>query len=149
VIECEQGLHLFAGMFTSSPLSLLLLASRRTPLHLAASNGHLDIVQMLIRKGVEINPVDRVGGTPLADAIREGHLDTVNFLRSHDAALADVFTAETDDLEAPEHSAPVSEDEQEHVDDQDGTVYEEPYEEGYPENTNDGIVDVLSESFGR
>ena len=124
----------------------VVVLSHRTPLHLAASNGHLDIVQMLIRKGVEINPVDRVGGTPLADAIREGNLDVVNFLRANDAALADVLTETDDHDDHPDHSAAASEDEEPHQE----TLYEEPYE-GYGETseTGNGVVDVLSESFGR
>ena len=45
----------------------------RTALHLAASEGHLDIVQFLIEQKVDLNPVDRWGGTPIQDAIRHGH----------------------------------------------------------------------------
>ena len=41
---------------------------RRTPLHLAASAGHLSIVQYLVENGVDINPRDRWGSTPLNDA---------------------------------------------------------------------------------
>merc|ERR1719410_14286 len=43
----------------------------RTPLHLAASEGHLDVLKFLITvKGTNINVFDRWGGTPLADAMR-------------------------------------------------------------------------------
>lgn len=45
----------------------------RTALHLAASEGHLDIVQFLIEQNVCLNPVDRWGGTPIQDALRHGH----------------------------------------------------------------------------
>ena len=44
----------------------------RTALHLAASNGNLEVVSYLLRwPGIDVNPVDRKGGTPLDDAIRE------------------------------------------------------------------------------
>jgi len=52
----------------------------RTALHLAASNGHLRIVQYLIAKARSngclaraLSACDRWGGTPHADAVREGH----------------------------------------------------------------------------
>ena len=41
----------------------------RTPLHLAASEGHLEVVKYLVNKGVDITPKDRWGNTALADAI--------------------------------------------------------------------------------
>jgi len=55
----------------------------RTPLHLAASEGHLDVLKFLITvKGTNINVVDRWGGTPLADAMRHGHADSAKWIRS-------------------------------------------------------------------
>ena len=46
----------------------------RAPLHLAASENRLNIVKFLVEKcQVAISPKDRWGGTPLDDAIREGH----------------------------------------------------------------------------
>lgn len=98
--------------------------------------------------------MDRVGGTPLADAIREGHLDVVNFLRQHDAQLAEVLTQE-DDLHMGGTDDTAAESEEEggaggHADDFDSGVLREGDE--YPEHTDDddrNVVDVLSESFGR
>ena len=38
----------------------MLLQYQQTPLHLSASNGHIDIVQMLISQGANIHVKDEV-----------------------------------------------------------------------------------------
>ena len=49
---------------------------KRTPLHLAASEGHKDIIELLIKNGLKnINPLDRWENTPLDDAKRGKFLD--------------------------------------------------------------------------
>jgi ankyrin repeat protein len=58
---------------------------RRTALHIAASEGQLEICQMLVAKGARINRVDRWGGSALDDAHRDRHLEVVKFLREHKA----------------------------------------------------------------
>lgn len=49
---------------------------QRTAIHLAASNGEVAMLHYLlnIKKPVpvNVNPIDRLGGTPLTDAIRHG-----------------------------------------------------------------------------
>lgn len=56
----------------------------RTPLHLAASNGHLQAVIYLVeRVGVKnVNPVDRRFNTPFDDALREKHEEVAAFLHN-------------------------------------------------------------------
>ena len=41
---------------------------QRTPLHLASTFGHTQVVKYLISTGVKVSPVDRWGATPLNDA---------------------------------------------------------------------------------
>ncbi|KAL0170485.1 hypothetical protein M9458_035081, partial [Cirrhinus mrigala] len=41
----------------------------RTPLHIAACEGHLNVVRYLLNKGVTINVKDRFGDTPLHNAV--------------------------------------------------------------------------------
>ena len=68
----------------------------RRALHLACCQGHLGTTEFLLAcDGIDVNVVDRLGGTPLEDAHREGHVAIeallVNFgaVRSGDASLAD------------------------------------------------------------
>jgi glutaminase len=60
---------------------------RRTPLHLAAAEGQVEIVRFFAERhaagdrGVDISPRDRWGGTPLDDAYFHGHPDIIEVLR--------------------------------------------------------------------
>ena len=47
----------------------------RSPLHLAASTGHADVVKLLLELGADIGIKDRFGGRPLDDATRERRYD--------------------------------------------------------------------------
>jgi len=49
-------------------------------LHLAAENGDLDIVKLLVKHGADINVVDSDGNTPLALTAFKGWLEIVHFL---------------------------------------------------------------------
>jgi ankyrin repeat protein len=54
----------------------------RTCLHLAASVGSVSVVDLLLKKpGMELNPVDRFGGTPLDDAYRHGNRQCIFMLQ--------------------------------------------------------------------
>jgi len=54
---------------------------RRTALHVAASEGHLEMVRYLMDKGAQVNRSDRWGGSPLDDALRHRHKEVAAFLR--------------------------------------------------------------------
>lgn len=54
---------------------------RRTALHVAASEGHVNVCQYLVQKGAKVNRSDRWGGSPLDDAHRHRHQDVIAYLR--------------------------------------------------------------------
>ena len=61
----------------------------RSPMHLAAAEGHEHAVKFLLECGVDPNRPDRWGGTPLEDAINGNHESVVSLLKSHDAVLGE------------------------------------------------------------
>lgn len=52
----------------------------KTPLHLAASNGMMDIVMSLIKKKAKVDVKDKNGYTPLHDAAKSGQYDIAEVL---------------------------------------------------------------------
>ena len=52
----------------------------RTPLHLAAKKGHLEVVKCLASVVDHVNAKDFDGMTPMRNASIEGHTDIVNYL---------------------------------------------------------------------
>ncbi len=60
---------------------------RRTPLHIAASEGHLEICKLLIERGARINRSDRWGGSPLDDAHRHRHSEVIALLKLYGATF--------------------------------------------------------------
>jgi len=58
---------------------------KRTALHLAAGEGHLDVVQFLCKRGANVNVEDRWGGKPLDDALQKGNERVAEVLRKYGA----------------------------------------------------------------
>jgi 26S proteasome non-ATPase regulatory subunit 10 len=58
-----------------------------TPLHHAASAGHVDILQLLLNHGASVNAVNNDGRTPLHYAASWGHVDILQLLLSHGASV--------------------------------------------------------------
>jgi hypothetical protein len=54
-----------------------------TPLHCAASRGHREVVEVLLRKGASINATNRSGSTLLLLARGFGHTSVAVLLRQH------------------------------------------------------------------
>lgn len=54
-------------------------------LTIASFKGHLDIVEVLHREGIDINYQDSGGFTALHSAVQEGHIDVVTYLLKNDA----------------------------------------------------------------
>jgi glutaminase len=73
---------------------------KRTPMHLAASEGHEQVVQYLINQRVSPNPRDRWGGTPLDDAYRHGQKRIVNLLEQHGGMRSVIPTKQEKHIQA-------------------------------------------------
>ena len=56
---------------------------RRSPLHLAASEGHLEMVKYLLERGARINRSDRWGHSPMDDSYRHKHFHVMEYLRNN------------------------------------------------------------------
>lgn len=58
-----------------------------TALHEAALQGHIEIVELLIENGADVNikSIEMFGDTPLIDASANGHLDVVKYLLKNGA----------------------------------------------------------------
>jgi glutaminase len=54
----------------------------RTAMHLAATEGHLNVVSYLIEQGVNLEPKDRWGNTPIDDAKNQNHEEIYNILQT-------------------------------------------------------------------
>ena len=55
------------------------------PIHLAAGNGHVEIVRLLLQHGAKADPVDRVVERPVALAVRKGFVNIVELLVDYGA----------------------------------------------------------------
>jgi lysophospholipase len=53
---------------------------KRTALHIAAAEGHIEVVKYLVTNGASVHARDRYDHVPLDDAIRFGHHDIIRIL---------------------------------------------------------------------
>lgn len=79
---------------------------RRTPLHVAAANGNLAIVQLLLRHGASPDVVDRRGTRPIDEASRAGFVAIIDALRTRSRPVEGSLCKERrEGLELLEHAA--------------------------------------------
>ncbi|KAH9283957.1 Myotrophin [Echinococcus granulosus] len=65
------------------------LGNGRRPIHIAADFGHLQILELLVKEGADVNVKDNFGITPLLAAVYEEHADCVEFLLKNKAEIID------------------------------------------------------------
>mmetsp|Transcript_26024 Transcript_26024/g.58867 ORF Transcript_26024/g.58867 Transcript_26024/m.58867 type:complete len:2813 (-) Transcript_26024:149-8587(-) len=65
----------------------------RTALHIAASEGHAELVQFLLDKAADVNCKDRRGASPLTDALRHGKVAVQQILRDAGGQLLGIDVA--------------------------------------------------------
>ena len=58
-----------------------------TPLHVAASDGSEDVVELLLVNHAEVNAKDNIGATPLHLAVAKGHKDVAELLLANKAEV--------------------------------------------------------------
>ncbi|XP_076855882.1 caskin-2 isoform X2 [Brachyhypopomus gauderio] len=81
-LACELGRLKVAQLLLSSNMVVALLEGNgrdNTPLHLAARNGHKDIIRLLLRAGIDINRATKAG-TSLHEAALYGKTEVVRLL---------------------------------------------------------------------
>lgn len=66
-----------------------------TPLHNAAGRGHVEIAEMLLKHGADMNVAGSQGLNPLSCAAREGHVLVVKLLLDHGADVSEISGLDT------------------------------------------------------
>lgn len=60
---------------------------KRTPLHLAASEGHAQIAELLLVNGADMMAKDRFNRTPIDDALKNGHKEVLRVMKQYGAEI--------------------------------------------------------------
>ena len=66
--------------------------ANKTPLHLAAELGNIQMVRLLLKAGAKVNALDSDQGTPLDWAVGTLHNDTAALLRKNGGKEGSVLT---------------------------------------------------------
>ena len=67
---------------------------RQTPLHDAAASGHMEVAELLITNGANLNAKSVIGETPLDAAVNFKQTEIANLLRKHGGKTAEGFSIE-------------------------------------------------------
>ncbi|THU51052.1 hypothetical protein C4D60_Mb06t26950 [Musa balbisiana] len=81
----------------------------RTALHVAACQGFADVVQLLLDRGAQVDPEDRWGSTPLADAVHYKNHEVIKLFEKHGAKLRVTPMRVENAREVPEYEIDPSE----------------------------------------
>ena len=60
-------------------------------MHLAAASGHANVVEFLIKQGIDPDTKDRWGNTPLNDARSNGHMEVLRMLEKASLSIAETL----------------------------------------------------------
>jgi len=66
---------------------------QRCALHIAAAEGHVETVKLLVEHNAAINPQDRWGATPLQESFRRKHKAVSTYLMAHGGNMGDFDAA--------------------------------------------------------
>ncbi|XP_077417798.1 histone-lysine N-methyltransferase EHMT1-like isoform X2 [Vanacampus margaritifer] len=83
--ELQRVIHLLVD--GKDPNLMMDAQNKQTPLHAAATEGHVDICHMLIQAGANLEMLDDEQRTPLMAACENNHLETVKYLIRAGAAI--------------------------------------------------------------
>ena len=87
ILACVDGDAEKVSLLVSNGVPVNTPYQRRLPLVVASSCGHTRIVEILLRKGAQVNLLDSGGNSALICASSEGHTETVKLLLDHGAQV--------------------------------------------------------------